>query len=117
MLQGELERNLLRRRCILIISGFTVYATWLIGATAALAAEPVANQLMMQRPAAQIFTFMFLMLGPFKIIGPFSKITTGADRASIRRIAMWATLFSCLALVVAAVLGESFLNKYGIPVP
>jgi hypothetical protein len=27
----------------------------------------------------QVFTLLFLMLGPFKIIGPFAKITQGAD--------------------------------------
>jgi multiple antibiotic resistance protein len=68
-------------------------------------------------PAGQIFTFLFLMLGPFKIIGPFSKLTRGADPALTRQIALWAALFSSLALLVAAFLGEIFLEKYGIPIP
>ena len=28
-----------------------------------------------QWPMVQIFTFLFLMLGPFKIIGPFAKVS------------------------------------------
>lgn len=63
------------------------------------------------------FTFLFLMLGPFKIIGPFAKITKNAEPALTRRIAIRATLFSSMALLVAAFLGETILSKYGIPVP
>jgi multiple antibiotic resistance protein len=68
-------------------------------------------------PVAQIFTFLFLMLGPFKIIGPFAKITKGADATFTRRIAVRASLFASLAMLVAAFLGETFLGQYGIPVP
>lgn len=31
---------------------------------------------------SQIFALLFLMLGPFKILGPFVKITKNADPAS-----------------------------------
>lgn len=68
-------------------------------------------------PVGHIFTFLFLMLGPFKIIGPFAKITKGADASTTRRIALWATLFSSVALAVAAILGERSISSYGIPVP
>jgi len=82
-------------------------------AAAAATAEVQARQF----PVAQIFTFLFLMLGPFKIIGPFAKVTKGVDAASTRQLALWATLFSSLALALAAVLGESMLSSYGIPLP
>ena len=29
--------------------------------------------------AAQVFTLLFLMLGPFKILGPFAQLTKGVD--------------------------------------
>ncbi len=64
----------------------------------------------------QMFTFLFLMLGPFKIIGPFVKITKNATPALTRQIALRATLFSVIALLLAGLLGESILAKYGIPV-
>lgn len=70
-----------------------------------------------QFPLGQIFAILFLMLGPFKIIGPFSKVTKGADHRLTRQIAMWATLFSTLALLIAGVLGETILGSYGIPLP
>lgn len=68
-------------------------------------------------PLGQVFTMLFLMLGPFKIIGPFFKVTQGADRRRTRQIAVWATIFSALALLVAGLLGESILRSYGIPLP
>ena len=83
-----------------------------------MAAEIVPAQFQARRcPARQVFTFLFLMLGPFKIIGPFAMMTKGADPALERRIALWATLFSTLALLLAAFLGESILSSYGIPLP
>lgn len=68
-------------------------------------------------PLAQIFTLLFLMLGPFKIIGPFARVTKGADAALTRGIALRATVFASLALMVAAFLGERVLSSYGIPLP
>jgi multiple antibiotic resistance protein len=67
--------------------------------------------------AGQIFIFFFLMLGPIKIIGPFAKLTQGADRRLAHQIAWRAILFASLALLVAALLGESFLEKYNMPLP
>jgi multiple antibiotic resistance protein len=65
----------------------------------------------------QIFTFLFLMLGPFKIIAPFAKMTSNATPELTRQIAIRAIIFSSLALLLAAILGENILSKYGIPLP
>jgi multiple antibiotic resistance protein len=97
---------------------FTVGVGCVIVSSSAWAAEIAAGQLPMKHfPAAQVFTFLFLMLGPFKIIGPFAQITKEADAATTRQIALWATLFSSLALIFAALLGQFFLDQYGIPLP
>ena len=61
-----------------------------------------------------IFTVFFLMLGPFKIIHPFAKLTAAADNKLSRNIALRATLFSSVALLIASLLGESLLKKYDI---
>jgi len=91
---------------------------FLFGASIASAVETSASQaLMQQRPLAQVFTFLFLMLGPFKIIGPFLKITKGTDAAFTRHLALRATLFATIALLLAAIVGERSLSSYGIPVP
>ena len=66
---------------------------------------------------SQIFMLLFLMLGPFKILGPFERLTRTADPLLLRKIAFRAIGYSILALILAAVLGESILRKYDIPVP
>ncbi len=68
-----------------------------------------------QLPLAQIFTILFLMLGPFKLVGPFLKVTQGADIRLARRVALWATVFSAVALMFAGFLGETMLGSYGVP--
>jgi multiple antibiotic resistance protein len=83
-----------------------------VAAGAELAPEPLR-----EFPLGQVFTLLFLMLGPFKIIGPFLKITQGADDRLARRIALWAATFATLALLVAGFLGETFLSSYGVPLP
>jgi multiple antibiotic resistance protein len=64
-----------------------------------------------------IFAFLFLMLGPFKIIGPFAKITQGADPKLTRRIAFRAMMFSSIALLLAAILGSRIMTNFTIPIP
>lgn len=68
-------------------------------------------------PKMLIFTFFFLMLGPFKIIAPFMKITKNATPEFTRKIAFLATLYSSIALLIAAFMGQNILSKYGIPIP
>jgi multiple antibiotic resistance protein len=82
-------------------------------ASAADAVQPQVRQF----PVAQVFTFLFLMLGPFKIIGPFLKMTKGADDAFARQLARRSVFFASLAVLLAAFLGETFLSKYNIPLP
>ena len=111
------EHICLRRETRLLLA-LTVGFGFLIHAGIASAAEAAPGPVPLKHiPVAQIFTFLFLMLGPFKIIGPFAKITKGADAAFTRQIALRSTLFASLAILVAAFLGETFLSKYGIPLP
>lgn len=65
----------------------------------------------------QILTFLFLMLGPFKIIGPFAKLTEHASAHLSNQIAIRATLFAILGILVASFLGENILKNFGIPIP
>ncbi len=67
--------------------------------------------------AGQMFMFFFLMLGPIKMVGPFAKLTQGADIWLARRIALRAILFSIFALLLAALIGESFLHRFNVPLP
>ena len=65
----------------------------------------------------EMFTFFFLMLGPLKILGPFVQMTRKGDANFARRLALRAFAYSCVALLVAAILGENSLRKYHISVP
>ena len=53
--------------------------------------------------AAQVFTLLFLMLGPFKILGPFAQMTKGVDDRQANRIAGLSIVFASAALLVAAI--------------
>jgi multiple antibiotic resistance protein len=102
--------------CSVLASASIVGAVLLAGA--AVGAEvPASPEPLRPFPLGQVFTLLFLMLGPFKIIGPFLKVTEGADDRLARQIALWATIFAALALLVAGVLGETFLSSYGVPLP
>ena len=107
----------------LLVMALAVCVGCLLDVNIASAAEAVASQVqnnqaqIKQHPVAQIFTFLFLMLGPFKIIGPFAKITKGADAVFTYRIALLSIVFSSIALLLAAFIGERILSSYGIPIP
>jgi multiple antibiotic resistance protein len=111
-----------RRLCLRshprFVAAYATVVGCLVHADIASAAEAAAGEgPVKQFAVAKIFTFLFLMLGPFKIIGPFLKIAKGADAAFARQLAFRSTLFASLALLLAAVIGEKSLGSYGIPVP
>ena len=112
------ERSYFERHKRLVAAALVFCLGGITGVSFAFAAQGAAIQPQFGKfPVPHILTYLFLMLGPFKIIGPFSKITQGADASLTRQIAMWSTLFSVLALLVAAILGEFILSKYRIPIP
>jgi len=115
--KGE-QRGLSYQWPRLLIMALAICVGCLLDVNIAFAAEAIASQVQIkQYPVAQIFTFLFLMLGPFKIIGPFAQITKGADAALTNRIALLSIMFASLALLIAALLGERILSSYGIPIP
>lgn len=63
----------------------------------------------------QVILMLFLMLGPFKIIIPFVRITRNGDAVITRKIAFHSIFFSILALLIAALIGDNILRNYGIP--
>lgn len=64
----------------------------------------------------EMFAFLFLMLGPIKILGPFVQMTRGSDAAFAKRLAFRAFLYSCATLAFAAVIGEKSMRKFRISV-
>jgi multiple antibiotic resistance protein len=62
----------------------------------------------------KVFTFLFLTLGPFKLLGPFHRLTQGRDARFRMRLALGGLFYSVLALIAAATLGQSVLGKWDI---
>ena len=106
------------RRHFPLIAAAIVAAAGLLDTGVATAAETATSQIPSDPfPLTHVFTFLILMLGPFKIIGPFAKVTRGADSTLRRQIALQAILFATIALLIAGVAGEYILTKYTIPLP
>lgn len=63
----------------------------------------------------RIFAFLFLMLGPIKIIGPFAAMTEGTDAVFRRRLATRAFLFALAAVLIATAIGRRVLTNLAIP--
>jgi len=62
----------------------------------------------------KVFTFLFVMIGPLKVIGPFAKMTAGWDRRLKRRLAFQAITIAAVGALAAATLGSRLLQKWGI---
>ena len=57
------------------------------------------------------------MLGPLKILQPFMAMTAGAEATFRVRLATRAIMFSAAGLAVAALMGQRFLENFGVPIP
>lgn len=65
----------------------------------------------------QIFLLLFLMLGPIKILVPFSSMARDLDATARRQLATRAVLFSAAALGIAGLLGRTMLENFNMPPP
>ncbi len=111
------------RRCGVPSAGRTAAAA---SAILIVAATPVTAQEVTTAEATQgsatafnfgkAFTFLFLTLGPFKVIGPFALMTRGRDAAFKRRLALDASAIAALALLAAATFGAMILKNWGISI-
>jgi len=67
--------------------------------------------------AVEIFTFFFIMLGPLRLLGPFSQVTKSLSDQEIHDIAWRAGVLSAAALIACGLVGEALLIKWNIPIP
>lgn len=61
----------------------------------------------------KVFTYLFLMLGPIKIIGPFAQMTRETDFQFQRQLAFRAFTLSCAAIITAS-FGQLLLKKWQV---
>jgi multiple antibiotic resistance protein len=65
----------------------------------------------------ELFTLFFVMLGPFKLLGPFVTMTRGMNEGACRRLAGQSILIACIEGLVTASIGRTILKNWGISVP
>jgi small neutral amino acid transporter SnatA (MarC family) len=65
---------------------------------------------------AEVFTFLFVTLGPLNVIGPFRAMTEGGAAAVKRRLAFEAFGVALVGLLVVAAIGAATLLAWGISI-
>jgi small neutral amino acid transporter SnatA (MarC family) len=89
----------------------TAAATLAVGQSATPASAPPILEAF---TLGKVFTFLFLTLGPWNVIGPFAEMTRGRDASFRRRLALQGTLISAVALLTAATIGAKTLTDWGV---
>jgi small neutral amino acid transporter SnatA (MarC family) len=64
----------------------------------------------------QLFTFLFVMLGPFKLLGPFTHITRGLDDTQVRKIGVRAFGIAVAAVVAGASVGTVLMQNWNVSI-
>lgn len=67
-----------------------------------------------QLSLGMVFTAFMVMLGPVKLIGPFSAMTSHMDEALARKVALKGVGIACIGGLVAATVGQNILTSWGI---
>jgi multiple antibiotic resistance protein len=65
----------------------------------------------------QIFTFLFVMLGPFKLLGPYMHLTAHLDAAVVRQVAFRAFGIAVVAVIAGGLFGRSLMHQWTVSVP
>jgi multiple antibiotic resistance protein len=66
---------------------------------------------------AEIFTFLFVMLGPLKLLGPFVQRTRGLADAMVRHIAFWAFGLATAGILAGSLVGRAMLARWHVSIP
>jgi multiple antibiotic resistance protein len=95
------------------------FCFWLIATTVACAQGATvgeAGRTGVYFSLGNTFVFLFVALGPLKVLGPFSQITRGHDDAFKRHLAFTSIIIAAIATFAAATLGAIVLRSWGISV-
>jgi multiple antibiotic resistance protein len=63
---------------------------------------------------SEILTFLFVMVGPLRILGPFAELTGQLAADQRRNLALRTAGLATVALVIAGFLGSSILRKWHV---
>ena len=62
----------------------------------------------------EVFTFLFIMLGPIKLLAPFAKLTAASSESESRSLALRGTLIATLTVLAASFIGQAILAKWNV---
>jgi multiple antibiotic resistance protein len=65
----------------------------------------------------QIFTVLFVMLGPLKMLGTFAKSTETLSLPDLKKVSLISAGVASIALIAGGYLGSGILASWGISVP
>ena len=65
----------------------------------------------------KIFIYLFVMLGPDKLLVPFANITRRMDKVATRSLAIKGFAIACAAGLIAAIVGQNMLTSWRISLP
>jgi multiple antibiotic resistance protein len=80
-------------------------------------AEPVINEATPGHTPvgfSEMLTFLFVMVGPMHVLGPFAKLTSHFTEGDRRQLAWRTAAAATIALIVGAFLGSSILQKWHV---
>jgi multiple antibiotic resistance protein len=63
---------------------------------------------------SEVFTFLFIMVGPLRVLGPFASLTGGLSDDARRRLALRTAALATVSLLIAAFLGSQILAKWHV---
>jgi multiple antibiotic resistance protein len=64
-----------------------------------------------------VFTLLFVMLGPVKILGPFVKLTRDMDLSAMKKTAVLSFVLAVIAVLFGGFLGCALLANWQISIP
>ena len=65
----------------------------------------------------EVFTLLFVTLGPMKMLGPYAQLTQSLDPAALRKITLNSFAVGLLALVVGGYAGKFLAASWHLSVP
>jgi multiple antibiotic resistance protein len=65
----------------------------------------------------QVFTLLFVMLGPLKILGPFAARSHDMEVGAVRKIAFLAFVLALIAVLAGGFIGRGLARSWGISPP
>jgi hypothetical protein len=95
------------RSAALVFGGLTLLALAKTAAAQELTGNATGQVQSVTFSLGKIFTFVFLTLGPLKLLGPFASMTRGQDAAFKRRLAVQGTMIAVIAILFASTIGVS----------